>query len=490
MQPANVLIEAADFRFDPYNFVLWAFPWKSGPLANESGPRAWQEKFLVELGERLANGEVNAFEAIREAVASGHGPGKSTMVAWLTLWAMWTFEDTRGIITAGTGKQLETKTKPEIAKWFNMAIGREFFDLKAESLRSILPGHGDTWRIDLLTWSETSIDTFQGLHNKGKRVVLLFDEASAIANPVWEVSMGALTDEATETVWCAFGNPVHPTGGFRDCFGKFRHRWHTTHIDSRTVEGTNKAFLNQIVEDYGEDSDVARIRVRGLFPRSSVMQFISSDAVFASQKIEARSNIEDPLIMALDIARGGDDNCVIRFRRGLDARVIKPIKIPGSEVKDSMRLVSLVLKVLEEHKPDAFFGDATGVGGPVLDRIKQLGHRVIQVQFGGSSPDSKYADMASYMWGRMRDWVYAGGAIDDDPVLYSDLTDRQYGHNARDQLKLESKDQMKSRGVASPDDGDALAMTFAYPVAAKSVAPYAAAGRQQSNVRRDWDPSA
>lgn len=489
VDPEAVLAaDVASFSHDPLGFVRYAFPWGTGELARERGPREWQRAFLFDLGEKLRNGElIGVADVIREATASGHGIGKSALVAWLILWAMSTFEDTRGVVTANTETQLKTKTWAELAKWHRLAINRHWFTFTATALYSTDKDHEKTWRIDMIAWSETNTEAFAGLHNIGRRVLLIFDEASAIPDAIWEVAEGALTDEGTEILWFVFGNPTRNTGRLRECFGRLRHRWNVRQIDSRTVEGTNLKQIDEWIADYGEDSDFVRVRVRGLFPRASSLQFIPSDLVAEGMKREARSNYGDPLIMSLDIARGGDDNNVFRFRRGLDARSIPPVRIPGSETRDSMRLVSKAIALIEEHKPDAFFGDGTGVGGPVLDRLRQLGHNVHDVQFGGSSPDPRFANMRGYIWGRTKEWLQAGGAIDNDPVLEVDLTSPEYMHNKRDEIVLESKEQMKRRGLASPDDGDALAMTFAFPVAIVAGPGF---DHSAGKVRTDWDPYA
>ena len=142
-----------------------------------------------------------------------------------------------------------------------------------------------------------------------------------------------------------------------------------------------------------------------------------------------------------------------------------------------MKLVAMATDILSQtyngYKVATLFVDATGgsIGGPVADRLRQLGHsNVIDVQFGGESPDPKYANMRAYMWGKMRDWL-SQGAIDASPRLESDLTAPGYTHDKRDRLVLEAKEHMKARGVDSPDDGDALAMTFALSVAPRKPAP-------------------
>lgn len=478
--------DIARFVHDPLGFVLYAFPWGSGELLGKHGPRLWQRELLEEIGEKLQTGEIVGIpEVIREATSSGHGIGKSAIVAWLILWAMSTFEDTRGVVTANTEAQLKTKTWAELAKWHRMSINHHWFSFTATALYSKLPKHEKTWRIDMIAWSESNTEAFAGLHNAGKRVLLIFDEASAIPDAIWEVAEGALTDENTEILWCVFGNPTRNTGRLRECFGRLRHRWVTRQIDSRTVEDTNKKQIAEWIDDYGEDSDFVRIRVRGMFPRASALQFIPSDLVAAAMKREPRSIYGDPLIMALDIARGGDDNNVFRFRRGLDAQSIPPVRIPGSETRDSMKLVSKAIALIEEYKPDAFFGDSTGVGGPVLDRLRQLGHNVHDVSFGAESPDKRFANMRAYIWGKLKEALQNGLAIDNSPVLEADLTAPEYTHDKRDRIVLEAKKEMKARGLASPDDGDALAMTYAFPVAIVAGPGF---DNNAGKVKTEWDP--
>ncbi len=146
----------------------------------------------------------------------------------------------------------------------------------------------------------------------------------------------------------------------------------------------------------------------------------------------------------------------------------------------------MAVDLIDRHKPDAFMGDATGVGGPVLDRIRELGHSVFQVQFGASSPDPKQANMRAYIWQKTKEWLQAGGAIDTSPELEADLTGPEYTHNAKDQLLLEPKEAMKKRGLASPDHGDALAMTFSFKVALKGGPGSSRAGR--GTLASEWDP--
>jgi hypothetical protein len=471
--PSGVVATIGRYRFDPHGFVMYAFPWgKAGtPLAGESGPEPWQRALLERLGEHLKQNRTTPGEAVRMAVASGHGIGKSALVAWLILWALSTMSDTRGIVTANTEAQLRTKTWPELAKWHALMVNKEWFTYTNTSLYySARPGRDKTWRVDAITWSENNTEAIAGLHNKGRRAFALFDEASAIADGVWETIEGALTDAGTELFWAAFGNPTRNTGRFKECFagGRFAHRWNPLQIDSRSVGMTNKAQLATWVKDYGADSDFVRVRVKGEFPRAGTMQFIDSERVAEAVARELVSDPTAPLIMGVDIARHGEDQTVIRFRRGLDARSIPAVKF---RIPDLMATAGRVMELVNSHNPDAVFVDGTGIGWGVVDRLSQLGCSSVRgIDFGGgadrvdlSDAAARYANKRAEMWGYMKEWCKAG-CLPDDRDLAADLTNVDYGYDAADAIRLERKDDMRRRGLASPDDGDALALTFAYPV--------------------------
>lgn len=462
--------EIGAFRFDPLGYVMYVFPWMVAgtPLAQEDGPEQWQKDVLIRLGLGL----ISTDEALREAIASGHGIGKSALVAWIIHWALATVADTRGVVTANTEGQLRTKTWPELAKWHALAINRDWFILTATALYSSLSGHEKTWRVDAISWSENNTEAIAGLHNKGKRAFVLFDEASAIPDAIWETIEGALTDSHTELLWAVFGNPTKNVGRFRECFagGRFAHRWTHAQIDSRTVTMTNKALIEEWVKDYGEDSDFVRVRVRGVFPRAGSMQFIDAERIDNARQRPAVPDPASALVMGVDIARHGADQSVICFRRGADARSVPPIKL---RIPDLMALAGRIMSEVIARNPQAVFVDATGMGWGVYDRLKQLGcPGLVAVDFSGA-PDrpvadsnAKYANKRAEMWGFMRDWL-AVGCTRDDPELTADLGNVEYGYDANDAILLEKKEHMRKRGLASPDSGDALALTFAYPAIKK-----------------------
>lgn len=484
------------FNRDPLGFVLAAFPWgePGTDLANKAGPDEWQREALNDIGIRLREQKtIDPAEwlPIMLARASGHGIGKSAFICWVILWAMSTFPDTRGVVTANTEPQLRTKTWPELSKWYGLLICRHWFVKTKTSLYAADPEHADTWRIDAIPWSENNPEAFAGLHNEGKRILVVFDEASAIADIIWETVMGALTDAGTQIIMVAFSNPTMNTGYFRSLFGKRRGSWATAQIDSRTVKITNKPLLDRWIEEEGIDSDFVRVRVLGQFPNASSSQFIATNLVEQAAAREAEIDNLAPLIMGVDTARFGDDETVICFRRGRDAK-----SIPWVTVRklDTVLIANKVAELMLAYRPAAVFIDEGGpTGAGVVDILRTAGHRVTGVNFGSAAATSdfggismKVANKRAEMWASMRAWL-AGGVIPNDQKLADDLVGPEYTVELKSQaVLLERKERMKERGLASPDRGDALALTFAFPVAPKHRNVEQARGRTAA----DYDPFA
>lgn len=456
--------EIAAFTHKPLAFVKYAYPWGQGELSDSAGPREWQANILKSIGSHLSK-RATRHQPLKIAVASGHGIGKSALISMITCWAMSTCEDCKVLVTANTGTQLATKTVPEVHKWCRLAINQHWWEPKATSITIRAGQHEKLWRTDFTPWSENNTEAFAGLHNKGKRIVLIFDEASAIADTVWDVAEGALTDENTEIIWLAFGNPTQHTGRFRECFGRFKHRWVTHQIDSRTVEGTNKAQIDQWASDYGEDSDFFKVRVRGEFPQSGSSQFIGADIVAACRKYKAEAFASLPKILSVDVARFGDDQTVIGTRQGRKATILA--KYRGM---DTVQVSERVIQFIEKERPDATVIDGDGIGAGVIDQLRYrgFGGRLFEFHGGQTASDpAAYYNKRAESWGQMREWLMAGAEIPNDPELESDLTGPEYGFSNKQQIQLEKKDDMKRRGMASPDCGDMLAMTFAVNVKPK-----------------------
>jgi hypothetical protein len=470
----------AEFRWDPLGAVMYGFPWGEGELAAFNGPRIWQCEELDRLGEHLRNPETR-FTTYRRAISSGHGPGKTTLLAFLAWWNQSTFLDAMARITANTDRQLTTTTSPEFSRWFRLAINAHWFQINTSSIKAHDDRHEQTWRLDFVPWSMENSQAFAGKHNAGRRMMFLFEEASPIPQEIYRVASGALTDAGTEKIHIVIGNPTLNTGAFYEaCFGSQRDRWHPRIIDSRDVEGCDLAEIAAWLKECGgdEDADYFRVRARGLFPKGGSGQFIDLDTISTAQQRRALSLPTDPLVVGVDFAWGGSDDNVIRFRKGADARSIPPIRVKGEFTRDPAVMVGKLADVLgrtyDGEKVAMMFVDGSGVGGnagAVVAGVRNLGHQNIQeVNFGHDAIDSiHYCYRRDEMWGRMKAWLRESGAIDDDPGLAADLAKPMLVGDGQ-RVKLESKDVMKKRlsklgaDSSSPDDADSLALTFTLPV--------------------------
>jgi len=379
---------------DPLKFVMQAFLWGEDELKGFDGPDKWQKDFLIDIGKQVKQHQfdgVTATKAIRMATASGHGIGKSALTAWLILWIMSTRPYAKGIVTANTSEQLRTKTWGELGKWKKRCATGHWFTYNdgKGNMNLYHPDHSESWRCDAQTCREENSEAFAGLHAANSTPFYIFDEASAIPEKINEVAEGGLTDG--EPMFFKFGNPTRNSGSFFQAFHRLKHRWFRKQIDSRTAKLPNKELIKEWIEDYGEDSDFVRVRVLGKFPRSGSLQFISNELVQNAQSRKPTSDRHAPGRIGVDVARFGDDQSVLIYRRGRDAQTI-PVK--KFRELDTMQLSAQVIQFKNELTEmglnvDAIFVDGNGIGGGVVDRLRQLGFEVIEVQLGNKAVDSK-----------------------------------------------------------------------------------------------------
>lgn len=446
--------DIAQFYADPYGYVLYAFPWgvEGGALEAHDGPDQWQAQQLIGIGDAIRK-DPEAFN-LQEAVASGHGVGKSTETSWLILWAMSTRPHLAGWVTANTQAQLKSKTWRELSVWHKRAINSHWFEWTATRFYQV--EHPETWGIDAIPWSEHNSEAFAGLH--AEHVLMIMDEASSIADTIWEVAEGAMT--TPRAMWFCFGNPTRNTGRFRECFGRFKHRWQTRQIDSRTCKMANKAKLQEWADDHGEDSDFFRVRVRGEFPRAGSNQLISSQVVQDARlaNLPFDEYMLHPLVIGVDVARFGMDETVITVRQGrkqLEQKIFRGL--------DNMQVGARAAEVYRAYENvETLFVDEVGVGSGVVDYLKATGYPVIGVNAGAKAANDKlYYNKRAEIWCRLKEWLEAGADILDDPDLGEQLTALEYDYTPKEQIRLEKKEDMKERGLSSPDRADALALTFA-----------------------------
>lgn len=472
--------DMADLADDPLEFVRFAYPWNTGDLSGFDGPDRWQTGFLREWGEEI---RIRDFDGITPTLpfmastTSGHGVGKSALTGWIADFILSTRPMSKGIVTANSIPQLETKTWAEIAKWTKRCITARWFRVTSGrgSLKIVHRLHPENWRLDGMAWDKDRAAAFAGLHAATSTPFYIFDEASEIARIIMETAQGGLTDG--EPMLFMFSNPTAAAGFFFDSHHSMRHRFKTYRVDSRQARMTNKALIKQWIEDYGIGSDFVKVRVLGEFPTTGDRQFVPSDIVEAAMdlKRESVAHPTDPVILGVDAARYGDDELTMYIRRGQDGRTEPPKIFRGI---DNVQAAHEIRKLNDRLWFDAINIDAGG-GSGIVDVLRSWGvPNVNEVHFGGISPDDEYDDMATFMLAEARTWLKRPHAtLPVDPVLKRQLTSRQYtmvqGKRGT-AAKIESKEELKKnaergKGSESPDRADGFVLTFAVPVGLRDL---------------------
>jgi hypothetical protein len=457
---------------NPLAFVMLLFPWgvKGTPLEHFTGPRKWQREVLTDIANHIKqnNGKID-FDTLREAVASGRGIGKSALVSWLVIWMLSTRIGSTTIVSANSESQLRKVTWAEITKWLAMGLNSHWFEVSATSLqpakwltelveRDLRKGTR-YWGVEGRLWSAENPDAFAGVHNMDG-VLVIFDEASGIDDAIWAVTAGFFTENTPNRFWFAFSNPRRNTGYFYETFHSKRDFWYTKVVDARTVEGTDKAVYQQIIDEYGPDSSQAHVEVYGQFPSAGDDQFIGANTVDEAMKRVKYQDLSAPIVIGVDPARFGADATVIAVRQGRD--IVKIIRHRGD---DTMTVVGYVIDAIEEYKPTLVVIDEGGLGAGIVDRLKEQRYKIKGINFGNKSKNPiMYGNMRAQMWGDMREWLKTA-SIPHDRFLKTDLISPMMKPDSRGTIFLESKKDMKARGLASPDAADAIAVTFAFPVA-------------------------
>lgn len=465
----------AECYHDPLGFVLAMYPWgEPGPLEHETGPDDNQREFLTSLGKEVESRAFDGHTPVMPILmneTSGHGTGKSAMGGWIADWILSTRPDSIGTVTAGTATQLKERTWAAIQYWTGMCLTARWFTIQSAGIYNIW--RPKSWKLVAQSCKKENAQSFAGQHARTSTSWYLFDEASEVPDKIWETAAGGLTDG--EPMMFAWGQPVRNTGEFyRVCFGNKRERWNGRRVDSRTSRFTNKQLIQQWETDYGVESDYYKVRVLGLPPSASELQYIDKARVDLARKRKQIALPDDPLIAGFDVSGGGKAWNVIRFRRGLNGDVLPAWRLPGEHDPDRSARVAKCAELLRDTRPDhriaAMFVDSA-FGAVIVSRLNALGFtNVYEVNFGGMSPDAHQLNMRAYMYAKGKEWLL-NGALPDDDLLCDQLCLPGYHINQAGKLVIESKADIQARGEVSPDDSDGFLLTFAQPVAIAQPTP-------------------
>lgn len=446
--------------------------------------RAWREDPVLFVQECLkAEPDAWQVEVLRAfpsqqrvALKACKGPGKSTVLAWL----IWNFLSTRPhpkiACTSITGDNLRDGLWTELAKWQGRSpFLRMAFDWT--TTRIAAKDHPETWFASARQWSKSAdpssqADTLAGLH--ADYLLFVIDEAGGVPDAVAAAAEAGLAT-GVETKLLIAGNPTMLEGPLYRASTRERHLWWVKEItgdpdDPQRAPRIDVRWARDQIEKYGRDNPWVLVNVFGQFPPAQANALLGVEEVTAAQKRSPDPALyrADATVMGVDVARYGDDRSVVFLRQGkraLPPRVWRNL--------DLMTLSGHIARFIDENGPDAAFVDQTGIGSGVVDRLRQLGYgrTVVGVDFGGKALDEKrFQNRRAEMWWSMADWVRAGAFLPNTPELVGELTAPTYSYaNAAGRLQLEAKEDLKKRGLPSPDLADALALTFAEPVAAPGV---------------------
>ena len=430
--------------------------WQKSPLqfveeALKAEPTPQQREALIALAKPGAH----------VTIRSGHGTGKSTVFAWAILWHVICFDNSKCPVTAPTGHQLKDIIWAEISLWHALLppalrdmleIGTDRVAMRSKEKRRFAVAR---------TARRETPDALQGFH--AKNILFAIDEAPGVDEKVFEVAQGALSTPGARVIMA--GNPTRVTGYFYESHQPDKSdRWTQLSFSCLDSPLVGKEYPLDVAQAYGEDSDTYRIRVLGEFPKGTIAQLFPIDLVNEAMKRKCGVTQYNfaPKILGVDVAWEGDDSSAIFLRQGIASELLGVY-----HQMNNMDLASMVIQFANERNVDAVFVDI-GWGSGVIDRMRQLGYEPTPVNFGGSSSKERYQNKRTQMWCEMKLWLEDGGVMPEDHRLRQDLVGPQYEFRSNGRLILERKKDMKKRGLRSPDLGDALALTFAHPVAVLS----------------------
>ncbi|MCD6674856.1 MAG: hypothetical protein LT106_18640 [Burkholderiaceae bacterium] len=398
-------------------------------------------------------------ERRRVTIRSGHGTGKSAFMAWCVLWFQSCYFPCKVPCTAPTGHQLSDILWAEIASWHRKmrdTVPELAAEFEWSSERFSMASHPQESFAVARTSRPERPEALQGFHSEN--VLFLIDEASGVPEVVFQVAEGALSTEGAFVVMAA--NPTREEGYFYDSHHRMRDRWAALHWDGEESLLVSRQYIEDMRAKYGVDSPIYQVRVKGNF-------VTAADGVIPLELCESakiREIARTPgadVRWGLDVARFGDDSTALAKRAGNVQ--LEPTKEWFG--KDTMQTVGLLKMEYDgaREKPDTILVDVIGIGAGVVDRGREIGLPVIGVNVAESaSADTRYARLRDELWFLGRDWLERRDCklADDDPLI-GELTTPKYSILSNGKLKVESKDEMKKRGVASPNRADAWLLTFA-----------------------------
>ena len=411
-------------------------------------PDEWQAEFL----SHIAGGERKI------SVRSGHGTGKSTAASWAMVWYLTTRFPCKIVVTAPTSSQLFDALFAELKSWIRNLppyVG-ELFEVTSD--RVVLKAAPSEAFISARTARAETPEALAGVHSQN--VLLVCDEASGIDEKVFEAASGSMSGHSATTV--LLGNPTRSSGLFYDTHHRVKADWKTMHVSCITSPRVSDEFVREMEVKYGAESNQFRVRVLGEFPLKEDNTVIPADTVQSAQKRDIESDPDTVPIWGLDVARFGADSSVLAIRHG--NAITELISWKGLSLMElTGRVVDKYNNLIPRQRPTEILVDSIGLGAGVVDRLQELDLPVRGINVGeASSMSGTYLNLRAELWFKLKDWLAAKDCkLPVDSALFSELVSPRYQFTSSGKMKIESKDEMRKRGLPSPDKADAICLTLA-----------------------------
>lgn len=432
----------------------------------EGGPALFAQEVLgVEPDEWQIEASGILVDRRKLSIRSGHGVGKSAFMSWCILWFTSCYFPCKVPATAPTGHQLDDVLWAELAMWHRKmkervpALGNEFeWSAGAYKMRS---NPSESFAVPRTSRPEKP-EALQGFHSEN--ILFVIDEASGVSDNVFEVAEGALSTEGAFAVMAA--NPTRQSGYFYDSHHKMRAYWGLMHVNGENCKRVSKQYVESMAKKYGKESSIYKVRVRGDFA-AAIDGVIPLELCEAAKMRDVAIFDKSPIVWGLDVARFGDDSTALAKRKG-NHQLEKCREWYG---KDTMQTVGLIKHEWDttaaDRRPASINVDVIGIGAGVVDRLKEIGLPVYGVNVAESAAaniadDAQYSRLRDELWFKSRAWLAAMDCrLLEDEDLIGELTTPKYSILSNGSIKVESKQEMKDRGVKSPNLADAWNLTFA-----------------------------
>ena len=412
-------------------------------------PLPWQREVMVAIaaGER------------RISVRSGHGVGKSSCAAAIILWYLTTRYPCKVVVTAPTASQLYDALFAEAKRRLKEMPEAVSKLLEATSDRIVLKSSPTEAFCSARTSSKERPESLAGVHSEN--VLLIADEASGIPEEVFESAAGSMSGHAATTL--LLGNPTRTSGFFYRTHTDLKNDWWTKKVSCADSPLVSDDFITDMAKRYGEESAAYSIRVLAEFPQADEDTYIPLYLIEASLTRDVEESPNAPVVWGLDCARYGSDRSALAKRKG--NHLTENIKTWRD--KSTMELAGIILNEYETtsimDRPQEILVDSIGVGAGVVDRLieLELPARGINVAESASLSD-KYMRLRDELWGKTREFFEAQECVlPDDSQLVFELAAPRFSFTSSGKIKIESKDELRKRGIKSPDLADAFCLTFA-----------------------------